>query len=313
MISWAFASRRKSILVVSVGLSLAVVSACAQSNTDTTATAQPQAAPVEEPIPGESLGIPSVVNLRDLGGYTTSDGATVARGFVYRSNQLSEIPEDDMEKLAALGLKVDYDLRTAAERDARPDELPPGVEYVVVDVLADSPQAGPAMLEKLMTDPQAANAELGGGKVEEGFRQSYREFVSLPSAKTEFSNMFHGLADKEKLPALFHCTTGKDRTGWAAAALLTLLGVPEGQVYEDYLRSNDNILPAYKHAIDPFVEAGGDPEIPAAILGVKKEYLDAAFGEMEKEYGTIENYFAEGLGIDAETQQAIRDLYLGSE
>ena len=93
MISTASTSHRKSILVVSVGLSLAVVSACARSDTDTTATAQPQAAPVEETIPGESLGIASVVNLRDLGGYTTSDGATVARGLIYRSNQLSEIPE----------------------------------------------------------------------------------------------------------------------------------------------------------------------------------------------------------------------------
>jgi len=311
MISSAFSSHKNAIFVVIIGLSLSAFSACAPSETDTTATAQPEAAPVTEPTPGESLGIASVVNLRDLGGYVTADGATVARGLVYRSNQLSEIPEEDMEKLAALGLKVDYDLRTIDERDARPDELPPGVEYVVVDVLADSPQAGPAMLEKLMADPAAANEELGGGMVDEGFKQSYREFVTLPSAKAEFSKMFHGLADAEKLPALFHCTTGKDRTGWSAAALLTLLGVPKDQVFEDYLRSNDNILPAYKHAIDPFVEAGGDPEIPAAILGVKREYLEAAFDEMETEYGTIENYFAEGLGIEADQQQAIREIYLG--
>jgi len=309
MISEASTSYKHVILIVIIGLSLSMTFACTRSETDTT-EAIPEAAPVAETMPGETLGIASVVNLRDLGGYTTADGATVARGLVYRSNQLSEIPAEDMEKLAALGLKVDYDLRTEAERNARPDELPPGVEYVVVDVLADSPQAGPAMLEKLMADPAAANEELGGGKVEEGFMESYREFVSLPSAKAEFSKMFHGMADAEKLPALFHCTTGKDRTGWSAAALLTLLGVPEDQVYEDYLRSNDNILPAYKHAIDPFVEAGGDPEIPAAILGVKREYLEAAFDEMVTEYGTIENYFSEGLGIDVEQQQVIKDLYL---
>ena len=286
---------------------------CPGATRISTSTAEPPVAAVDTSVPGESLGIASVVNLRDQGGYTTADGATVARGLVYRSNQLSDIPEEDMEKLAALGLKVDYDLRTVDERDARPDELPPGVEYVVVDVLADSPQAGPAMLEKLMADPVAANKELGGGKVEEGFRDSYREFVSLPSAKAEFSRMFVGMAEEEKLPALFHCTTGKDRTGWAAAALLTLLGVPEDQVFEDYLRSNDYILPAYQHAIDPFVAAGGDPEIPAAILGVKREYLEAAFDEMETKYGTIENYFAKGLGIDAEMQQAIRDRYLEQE
>jgi protein-tyrosine phosphatase len=68
--------------------------------------------------------------------------------------------------------------------------------------------------------------------------------------------LFIQLGEKNQLPSLFHCTTGKDRTGWAAAALLTLLGVPEEKVNEDYLRSNEYILPAYKQAIDGFVVRG---------------------------------------------------------
>jgi len=216
-----------------------------------------------------------------------------------------------MEKLAALNLRNAFDLRTAEEREKRPEELPPGVSYVIVDVLADSPQAGPALLEKLMADPKAATEELGGGKVEAAFKASYREFISLSSAKQGFRELFLSLGDKKQLPALFHCTTGKDRTGWAAAAFLTLLGVPKDQVYEDYLRSNDYILPAYQKVIDGFVAAGGDPEIPKAILGVKNEYLDAAFDEMENGYGSIEKYFSEGLGIDAAQQKALRELYLG--
>ena len=260
--------------------------------------------------PGQSLGIASIPNLRDLGGYETRDGKTVKSGLVYRSNQLSGITPEDMQKLAGLGLQGAYDLRTTAERETRPEELPPGVDYIVVDVLADSPQAGPAQLEKLMSDPAAANSELGGGKVEEGFRESYREFVSLPSAQREFARLFRDLADDSKLPAVFHCTTGKDRTGWAAAALMTLLGVPEETVYRDYLRSNDYILPAYQGAIDSFVAAGGDENIPKAILGVKKEYLDAAFEEMQSRFGNIENYFAEGLGIDAEEQDALQSMFL---
>jgi protein-tyrosine phosphatase len=204
-------------------------------------------------------------------------------------------------------------LRTAEERDIRPDELPPGVEYVWLDVLADADQAGPAMLEKLMKDPTQANAVLGGGRAEADFQKSYREFVSLPSARESFSQLFLSLSDRDQLPALFHCTTGKDRTGWAAAALLTLLDVPKDVVMEDYLRSNDYIIPAYQHAIDAFIEAGGDPSIPPAILGVKTEYLDAAFDEMEAQYGTIEGYFSEGLGIDAAQQEALRDLYLGRD
>ena len=260
--------------------------------------------------PGHSLGIQTVPNFRDLGGYQTSDGSTVVEGLVFRANQLSGISPEDMEKVAELGLKIAYDLRTVDERDARPDELPPGVELVVLDILADSPQAGPAMLEKLMTDPREANEVLGGGKAEEGFRASYREFVSLPSAKKEFSKLFRGLGDSDGLPSVFHCTTGKDRTGWAAAALLTLLGVPRDHVMEDFLRSNEYILPAYQEVIDGFVAKGGDAAIPNAILGVKPEYLEAAFEEMQSQYGTMEKYFSEGLGVDAGQQESLRDLFL---
>jgi len=292
------------MVVFLVGVSMATVFTIASNVTSTTAQA------ATEETPGQSLGIASVPNLRDLGGYKTSDGATVASGLVYRANQFSGISPDDMEKIAGLEIKNAYDLRTAEEREKRPDELPPGVNHVVVDVLADSPQAGPAQLEKLMEDPKTANAELGGGKVEALFQESYREFVSLPSAQREFGKMFLDLGDKEQLPAVFHCTTGKDRTGWVAAALLTLLGVPKDVVVEDYLKSNDYIIPAYRKVIDEFVAAGGEEEIPLAILGVKKEYLDAAFDEMETKYGTMENYFSEGLGIDAAKQEALRDLYL---
>lgn len=264
----------------------------------------------EEPVPGQSLGILSIPNLRDMGGYKTADGATVARGLVYRSNQLFDINANDMLLLAKLNLKNDFDLRTAAERGANPDELPEGVNNVWLNVLADVPAAGPANLAALLSDPQKANAELGEGKVEELFKTAYRHCISLPSAQKAYRELFLSLGDKDQLPALFHCATGKDRTGWAAAALLTLLGVPMEAVKEDYLRSNEYILPMYDTIIQQFVAAGGSPSIPQAILGVKEEYLNEAFVEMQTKYGSIENYFSEGLGITSEQQNAIREIYL---
>ena len=80
--------------------------------------------------------------------------------------------------------------------------------------------------------------------------------------------------------------------GWAAAAFLTLLGVPKETVKQDYLRSNDNILPMYDSLIKQFVANGGNPSIPQAVLGVKEEYLNAAFDEVNTKYGNIENYFS---------------------
>jgi protein-tyrosine phosphatase len=262
---------------------------------------------------GRSLGVKSVPNLRDLGGYKTNDGGTVASGLLYRSNQLYHINPGDMELIANLNLKYVYDLRTYAEMHSNPEELPPTVNHMWLDVLADSPQSDPAMLGKLFEDPKVANENLGGGKAAAAFQESYREFVSLPSAQREYRKLFLSLANQNMLPALFHCTTGKDRTGWAAAAFLTLLGVPKEVVMEDYLRSNDNIIPMYQKTIDDAVAAGIEEEIPLAILGVRKEYLDTAFDEMETKYGTIEKYFSEGLGIDEAQQKTLRDLYLGQK
>jgi protein-tyrosine phosphatase len=286
---------------------VAMLSGC--GTTDTKPGAATATAAVAKP--GQSLGIESLPNLRDLGGYKTSDGATVAGKLVYRSSQLTDISEGDMKKLDNLNLKTDLDLRTAQERNPNPDQLPPGVNSIWLNVLADADQAGLAQLNSLMNDPKAANAALGGGKAEAVLKAMYRQFITLPSANKSYSQLFLTLADQKQLPALFHCTGGKDRTGWAAAAFLTLLGVPKETVMQDYLRTNDYVLPAVQKANAAFVQAGGDPSIPSAIQGAKKEYLQAAFDEMTTKYGTIEQYFSKGLGIDASQQKALRDLYLG--
>ncbi len=265
--------------------------------------------------PGQSLGIelgiPTVPNRRDVGGYQTADGKTVARGIAYRSDTFNPMSTEDIKKLERVGLKNDYDLRTTAEVKAKPDELPPGVQYQLLNVLADAKGAAAAELEALLHEPKKANAALGNGKIEAMFMQVYREFVTLPSAKASYAKLFTDLADPHMAPGMFHCTTGKDRTGWAAAALLTLLGVPKETVMADYMRTNDYTLPQFQHAIDAFVAGGGERSIPLAVLGVKSEYLEASFDDMHKQYGSIEQYFSEGLGIDAAAQQALRERFLG--
>lgn len=92
----------------------------------------------QETEPGKSLGIVSIPNLRDMGGYKTTNGATVAGGLVYRANQLFNISVDDMRLLAKLNLKNAFDLRTSAERNTNPDELPVGVNNVWLDVFGDT-------------------------------------------------------------------------------------------------------------------------------------------------------------------------------
>jgi len=272
------------------------------------------AEPLPQPAPGGSLGlalgVASVSNLRDMGGYQTRDGREVARGLVYRSDAFVGMSAEDIKKIEPLGLKNDYDLRVTAEAKAAPDELPANVRHHLLNVMADVKPTDLPDINGLLRKPKEANAVLGDGKVEALFVSGYREFITLPSAKRAYRTLFISLADGKNLPAVFHCASGKDRTGWAAAALLTLLGVPKEMVIVDYLRTNEYTLPQSASVIDGFVAAGGERAIPEAIIGVKSAYLQASFDEMQKRYGTIEAYFAKGLGIDAAGQQALRDRFI---
>jgi protein-tyrosine phosphatase len=272
------------------------------------------AEPLPQPPPGGSLGlalgVASVPNLRDMGGYQTRDGGEVARGLVYRSDAFIGMSAEDIKKVEPLGLKNDYDLRVTAEAKAAPDELPANVRHHLLNVMADLKSTNLPDINGLLRTPKEANVVLGDGKVEALFIEGYREFITLPSARRAYRTLFISLADGRNLPAVFHCASGKDRTGWAAAALLTLLGVPKETVIADYMRTNEYTLPQSASVIDAFVAAGGERAIPEAVIGVKPAYLEASFDEMQKRYGTIEAYFAKGLGINAAGQKALRDRLL---
>ena len=256
---------------------------------------------------GRRIDIPSVPNLRDIGGYPVAGGGRVHSGLLYRSVELNHLHGEDMEAFAELGISTVFDLRTAAERAAEPNVVPEGTQQVVCDVLKDSQSAAPAALMKVLSDPALAEKMLGDGRAVQMFEKGYREIVSLPSALAAYRVFFTDIADAAHRPALFHCTTGKDRTGWAAAATLLLLGVSAEDVAYDYELSNRDLLPALKPVFEQFRAAGGDPHLLDPVLGVDREYLKVALDEMQQRFGSIEGYFAEGLGVDEAGQQALRD------
>ena len=265
------------------------------------------------PTPGQSIALPTLPNLRDLGGWPTTDGSQVRSGVLYRSTDLSRLDDADRQTLTDLGLRTIYDLRTLAERTGAPDIAIDGATEVAVDVLADATTSIPANLGTVLADPavvaQATDA-LGDGKAAELIAGTYREIVTLPSALAAYRRFFEGLAGGDPGPVLFHCTTGKDRTGWAAAVLLSLLGVREDDVYQDYLLTNEQLIPALTPLFDDFAAAGGDPDLLRPVLGVDRSYLDAAFDEMRSVYGDVDCYVTDGLGFDTDLRKRLRDLYL---
>jgi protein-tyrosine phosphatase len=257
--------------------------------------------------PGRRIDIPSVPNLRDVGGYVLTGGGRVRTGQLYRSVELNHLQGEDLEQFAKLGIRTVFDLRTAAERSVEPDVVPDGTELVICDVLADSQSAASAQLLKVLADPALAEQMLGAGKAVALFERGYREIISLPSALSAYREFFTKIANDAHRPALFHCTTGKDRTGWAAAATLLLLGVSEQDVLYDYELTNRDLLPALKPIFEHFTAAGGDRRLLEPVLGVDPDYLHAALDEMNQKFGSIEAYFTNGLHVDPDAQQQLRN------
>ncbi|MET9616620.1 tyrosine-protein phosphatase [Kitasatospora indigofera] len=245
-------------------------------------------------VADRSLHLASAPNFRDAGGYRTADGSWVRMGVVYRSGDLSRLTDADLAKLRRLGVQEVFDLRTPAEQKAAPDRVPAGATVVGANVLgaADTGAFN-------VTSPQAAVQVMIDAE---------RTMVSADSAKAAYRTVLNSLVERDDQGVLFHCTAGKDRTGWASAALLTALGVPRATVEADYLASN-----TYRAAENAAALAQLPPAYQAVykpLLDVRAEYLNAGFDEVQQKFGSFDDYLRSGLGLDGRDLRDLRSQLL---
>lgn len=246
------------------------------SPADTTTSATPSAGTSAVQLVGAK-------NFRDVGGYRTSDGRTVRTGVVYRSNKLSGLTDADLQLLAGLNVTLDVDLRNVVERFEEPDRIPAGARYQVADVVSLAHGLrfhGNATV----TLAKALAAGLFNGSDNLGQSIAYPFMVDFVGADHAFGDLLRAIANNPGA-VVFHCTAGKDRTGWGTAVLLSLLGVPRATVEADFMLSNDRL---------------GNPK------AVELSWLRAAFSEVDHLYGSMEAYARQGLGLDDATINALR-------
>ncbi|WP_455361031.1 tyrosine-protein phosphatase [Streptomyces sp. SYSU K21746] len=249
------------------------------------------------------IPLQGAVNVRDLGGYHTYGGRTVRYGQVYRADALSELTDADLVTLSGLGLKQVVDFRVPLELQYDgADRLPAGLE-VTSRPVTDSGLYGQLMAAIGSRDPVKQEEILGDGKGAAFMRGVYRTFVTNPENRAQFGATLRDLADRRETPLLYHCTSGKDRTGWTSYVLLRALGVPAATAERDYLASN-----TYRAAHDAKVRAGlkqaglmQNPDLLIPVQEVRTEYLEAALAEVEREYGSLYGYLRNGLGLDLRT------------
>ncbi|KRR00985.1 tyrosine-protein phosphatase [Bradyrhizobium valentinum] len=242
--------------------------------------------------PTRHFNLSGASNFRDLGGYPTSDGRTVRWRQIFRSNHLGHLSDDDVSVLRELGLRSAFDFRGTEERAAALCGMP--------EISVHSLPVEPTVVAALRAIA-AAGTPLSTEHAIEVMRDSYRSYVQNNTQR--FRALFAHLLE-DRAPLVIHCTAGKDRTGFACALILHTLGVSDDIISEDYLLTNR----FYRR--DP--NSGSDlPDEVKQVLGsVQESFLAAAFEVIDAEYGDLESYLRDGLGIGKAERAHLEARYL---
>lgn len=255
------------------------------------------------------IPLEGALGVRDLGGLPAADGRTVRPGRLIRSGQLCRLTERDKRQLIeAYGLRQVIDLRTEAERAACPEPEWPGVHMVSSPIKGDA--SGDLALDADGTVERLL-ARLDGGPIGALLDGAYARLALDLTGQASFARFFGLLLEQREGATLWHGTLGKDRTGVAAALLLTALGVPREQVIADYLAAGEMGAGALDEALRRLADAP-EPlrQATREAYGVRPSNIEAFLSTAESRFGSMSAYLNEALGLDNSRVQALRSLYL---
>ena len=244
-------------------------------------------------------------NFRDIGGYIGAGGQRVRKGLVFRSDNLNTLTDADLELFRRVGVKVVHDFRLELERDRQPSRFP-SVGAPEVMVLSTSDAAGvDAALVDIVHDALAGKRPFPPPSFWEDSASNL-----VDQARPMFAALLNSLVGVGRLPAMYHCSAGKDRTGLATALIHRLLGVSEADIMTDYLLTNRYRVPVRMAVLMPQLAAIGVTEEQALpVIGVIPSAIEGMLRKVDEEYGGPEAYLV-GAGMDPWVPERVRELLL---
>jgi protein-tyrosine phosphatase len=251
----------------------------------------------ERIVASRSLMMDSVQNFRDMGGYFSDRGRSTRWGKAYRSGEIGRLSERDRLRMNKLGIKTIIDLRTEDEVKASP-VVYSGARVVHIPVAVD--------MEDIVKRIMEGRVRKGDGSL---FMQDmYLRFIA-PDKAQAFAQALQLFADENNYPVLFHCSLGKDRSGFLAALLLAALDVPEETIFNDYVATNDFIdLKRYAAQVQSMDTDA--QEAMTVILSANETFLELALRKIKKEYGSVTQYLGEELQLTDKQREKLKDILL---
>lgn len=249
-----------------------------------------------------AIEIKKVHNFRAVGNIKNAEGRTLKEGMFYRSAHLHKLKKKSFDQLEKLGIKEIIDLRNSKEILDKPDNLPNGIIYKKYSAFEDEgDQLSQAKKLVLKGKVNASDAD-------KRMIDFYREYVTEnpETIKTIINEIL-----ESKEPILYHCTAGKDRTGIITALILTILKFDKETIYNEYLLSNNFRKGLVERRMNlannlHFLYPKMDLQVLEKLSWVEKSYLNAAFDEINKKYGSTDAYIQQVLGVS----EAKREEYI---
>jgi len=263
----------------------------------------------------------SIVNARDLGGYTMQDGRILRDRALLRSAHLAEATDEDLNWLSDIPVTKVIDFRKSEEKKGMYDKAVPGARYVALPADASGNALAKASEKdkKKYTKGKKFNIKrvillaAFNEQAQAVARQMYPTLLFNPECQEAFAQFFRLVLETENGAVLYHCTQGKDRTGIASALLLAALGADRETIVADF--DGTNIV--YEKDVKKFTRIvkflGGKEEEVAtvkAFMGCSTENFIKALDTLEQQYGSMEAYLKGPIGLTDEDIQTLRERYL---
>lgn len=270
------------------------------------------------------IPLEGTINTRSLEGYISDDGRKIKKNRVFRTDALISVTERDKNYLRdVMHARYDIDLRDYNEITNNPEMMIEGIKYVHCPIQESLNEDLPHYPHPdFHIDDKRINGTVEyffsldkEGDISIAFEKIYRGFISKRYGVEHYKILLNILRENKEGSILFHCMDGKDRCGLGVALFLTILGVDKEAIMYDYLKTNEytkekadarvNCLKNHCHMTDQKVLNS-----IAIAAGVRANFLEAAFDEIDKRYGGMDKFIRDDLGFTSSMIEEMKDNYL---
>lgn len=262
------------------------------------------------------MQLEKVLNARDLGGIRIGD-KTVRKGLLLRTAHLHDASEEDVRRLhEEYHLRRIFDFRSEAEATLQKDVYIPGAEHILLPTLDTSAEkdTGEAIPEQMWLNLEKHIVRLSFTKTfKEKARGLYPSLILSDFSQLQYATFLNLILETPEGAVLWHCSQGKDRTGIGAALILAALGADRATIVEDFDRSNDSYRPLVEKLCADVEAAGGSEEekdVVRAFMGVSVKNFCHGLDVIDANWGTLQEYVQEQMGLTEEDFAVLRARYL---